>query len=52
MAAAAVAPLHAVSTIVEIDAPPAAVWRHVVQFSELPPGAIRGFHGWRGLRSG
>ncbi|HEV2751936.1 MAG TPA: SRPBCC family protein [Gemmatimonadales bacterium] len=31
------APLHEVITVVEIDAPPAAVWRHVVTFPQLPP---------------
>jgi uncharacterized membrane protein YhaH (DUF805 family) len=30
-------PLVAVTTAVEIDAPPERVWRHVVAFSELPP---------------
>lgn len=30
-------PLRAVSTAVTIAAPPAAVWRHVVDFPELPP---------------
>lgn len=30
-------PLVAVETEVEVDAPPAAVWRHVVSFAELPP---------------
>lgn len=29
-------PLIAVRTTVEVDAPPATVWRHVVAFSELP----------------
>ena len=39
-AEAAVAPepeLFRVTTAVEVDAPPATVWRHVVSFSELPP---------------
>lgn len=31
------APLHEVVTVVEIEAPPAVVWRHVVTFPELPP---------------
>ena len=31
------APLTAVLTSVEIDAPPARVWRHVVSFTEIPP---------------
>jgi hypothetical protein len=32
-------PLREVVTAIEVDAPPAAVWRHVVSFSELPePG--------------
>ena len=31
------APSHEVVTAVEIDAPPAVVWRHVVTFPELPP---------------
>ena len=30
-------PLFAVVTTVEVDAPPAVVWEHVVKFSELPP---------------
>lgn len=30
-------PLFAVTTAVEVDAPPEQVWRHVVEFSELPP---------------
>jgi hypothetical protein len=30
-------PLVAVTTSIEIDAPPERVWRHVVAFSELPP---------------
>jgi hypothetical protein len=30
-------PLFAVVTTVEVDAPPSAVWEHVVTFSELPP---------------
>jgi hypothetical protein len=30
-------PLVAVTTSIEIDAPPERVWRHVVTFSELPP---------------
>lgn len=30
-------PLFAVTTVCEIAAPPAAVWRHVVSFGELPP---------------
>ncbi len=30
-------PVYAVRTLVEIDAPPTDVWRHVVVFSELPP---------------
>jgi uncharacterized membrane protein YhaH (DUF805 family) len=30
-------PLIAVTTAVEVDAPPAAVWEHVIAFSELPP---------------
>src|SRR3989441_5514470 len=31
------APSHEVVTAVDIDAPPAVVWRHVVTFPELPP---------------
>ena len=31
------APLFAVSTALDVDAPPTAVWRHVVSFRELPP---------------
>jgi len=31
------APSHEVVTAVDIDAPPAIVWRHVVTFPELPP---------------
>lgn len=31
------APLKAVRTAVEIDAPPDRVWRHVVSFTEIPP---------------
>jgi uncharacterized membrane protein YhaH (DUF805 family) len=31
------APLHEVVTVVEIDAPPATVWRHVVTFPKLAP---------------
>jgi hypothetical protein len=31
------APLHAVVTSIEIDAPPERVWPHVVSFTELPP---------------
>jgi len=31
------APLQAVRTSVEIDAPPDRVWRHVVRFTEIPP---------------
>ena len=34
---APVAPIFAVRTSVEIDAPPATVWRNVVAFAELPP---------------
>jgi hypothetical protein len=30
-------PLFSVTSYVDIDAPPAAVWEHVVTFSELPP---------------
>jgi len=30
-------PLQAVRTSVDIDAPPARVWRHVVSFTEIPP---------------
>jgi hypothetical protein len=30
------APLHLVQTSIEVDAPPARVWPHVVSFSELP----------------
>jgi hypothetical protein len=33
---AAPVPLREVVTVIEVDAPPAAVWRHVVSFSELP----------------
>jgi uncharacterized membrane protein YhaH (DUF805 family) len=33
----AAAPLLAVRTSVDVAAPPARVWRHVVEFSELPP---------------
>lgn len=36
---AAPPPLHAVVTIVEIDAPPERVWPHVVRFPEMPPPA-------------
>jgi len=31
------APSHEVVTVVDIDAPPVVVWRHVVTFPELPP---------------
>src|SRR2546427_3511507 len=31
------APSHEVVTAVDIDAPPAVVWRHVVTFPDLPP---------------
>src|SRR6185437_12090956 len=31
------APSHEVVTAVDIDAPPAVVWRHVVSFPDLPP---------------
>ncbi len=31
------APLQAVRTSIEIDAPPDRVWRHVVSFTEIPP---------------
>jgi hypothetical protein len=31
------APVYAVTTSVEVDAPPETVWRHVVSFPELPP---------------
>ncbi|MBF2052213.1 MAG: SRPBCC family protein [Candidatus Sericytochromatia bacterium] len=31
------APLFAVRTTIEIEAPPETVWQHVVSFSELPP---------------
>jgi uncharacterized membrane protein YhaH (DUF805 family) len=31
------APVFAVTTAVEVDAPPEAVWRHVVSFSDIPP---------------
>lgn len=44
---AAVAPepeVFRVSTAVEVDAPPATVWRHVVSFSELPPPKEWLFH--------
>lgn len=34
---AALPPQFAVVTTVEVDAPPAVVWEHVVKFSELPP---------------
>jgi uncharacterized membrane protein YhaH (DUF805 family) len=30
-------PMHEVVTTIEIDAPPATVWRHVVEFAEIPP---------------
>ncbi len=33
------APRHEVVSVVEIDAPPAVVWRHVVTFPDLPPPA-------------
>ncbi len=33
-----VPPLFEVTTAEEIDAPPGVVWRHVVCFSEIPPG--------------
>ncbi|HYY43323.1 MAG TPA: DUF805 domain-containing protein, partial [Pyrinomonadaceae bacterium] len=36
--------LRAVETSVEVDAPPAEVWSHLVAFSELPPPAERIFH--------
>jgi uncharacterized membrane protein YhaH (DUF805 family) len=32
----AVAPVHDVTTTIEIDAPPEAVWPHVIGFSDLP----------------
>lgn len=28
---------HAATTVCEVDAPPAVVWRHVIAFSDLPP---------------
>jgi uncharacterized protein YndB with AHSA1/START domain len=31
------APLHAVVTTIDVDAPPERVWPHVVSFTELPP---------------
>jgi hypothetical protein len=37
-------PVFAVRTAVDIDAPPAAVWRNVVSFSELPPPTEWIFH--------
>jgi uncharacterized membrane protein YhaH (DUF805 family) len=43
-AAAQQPPLLAVRTAVEIDAPPEAVWRHVVSFSDLPAPAEWIFH--------
>jgi uncharacterized membrane protein YhaH (DUF805 family) len=36
-ASAPAAPRFAVTTVVEVDAPPARVWRHVVSFPDLPP---------------
>src|SRR3989449_9093900 len=33
----ATAPLHEVRSVVEVAAPPAVVWRHVVAFPALPP---------------
>ena len=30
-------PLDQVTSVIEVDAPPEVVWRHVVSFSELPP---------------
>jgi hypothetical protein len=30
-------PLHEVQSAIEIDAPPAAVWPHVIGFTEMPP---------------
>jgi hypothetical protein len=36
-AAAPPIPVYAVTTSVDIAAPPEAVWKHVVEFSELPP---------------
>jgi hypothetical protein len=36
--------LHAVTTVCEIDAPPATVWAHVVEFAELPPPQEMIFH--------
>lgn len=29
--------IHPITTSIEIDAPPSAVWKHVVSFTELPP---------------
>ncbi len=38
------APVYAVRTAVEIDAPPEVVWRHVVSFRQLPPPDDWVFH--------
>jgi hypothetical protein len=35
--AAPASPLHEIMSVVEIDAPPEVVWRHVIEFSELEP---------------
>ncbi len=38
------APLYEVTTAVEIDAPPALVWKNVIEFRELPPPTELIFH--------
>src|SRR5262249_45933342 len=38
------APVYEVHTAVEIDAPPATVWRNVVSFRQLPPPDDWAFH--------
>jgi uncharacterized membrane protein YhaH (DUF805 family) len=37
-------PLRAVETSIEVNAPPAQVWSHLVAFNELPPPQERIFH--------
>jgi hypothetical protein len=37
-------PLHEIATVIEIDAPPEAVWPNVIGFSELDPPAEWVFH--------
>jgi hypothetical protein len=36
-AAKPTAPLYAVTTSLDVDAPPAAVWQHVISFGRIPP---------------